>query len=111
MVGRAALLTGPWRVAITAGGQHRVLALRACFPDRHVPCLGPCGTAAHVNVDAEPDQSCLRTIGTERCRGDGASKDKGGRDRGRFGPGATTVPVRSSGLSRDPQRPGGGGGG
>src|SRR5438874_1304704 len=38
-------------------------------------------------------------------------KDRGGCDRGRFEPGAATVPFRSSRVPGDPQRPGCGGGG
>src|SRR5207245_3036245 len=38
-------------------------------------------------------------------------KDRGGCDRGRFEPGAATVPFRSSRVLGDPQRPGCGGGG
>src|SRR5207302_1639604 len=58
-----------------------------------------------------PNRSGFLTSGTERCGCGGDSKVKGGCDRGRFGPGAATVPFRSSRLFGDPQRPGGGGGG
>src|SRR5262245_62629374 len=64
-----------------------------------------------LTLTLEANRSVSDGAVTERCRGEDASGDKGGCDRGRFGPGAATVSIRSSGLSSDPQRPGGGGGG
>src|SRR4029453_16803275 len=71
-----------------------------------VPAMGG-RQRRHVSVDAR-----TKSVGLSdgAAQGGGDSKDGGGCDRGRFGPGATTVPLRSSRLLGDPQRPGGGGG-
>ena len=79
----------------------------AFLPDGFDPTLGPPRSPVASRRQSSTSFGPARTAGADML----ALTPRGGYDRGRFGPGAATVPFRSSGLSGDPQRPGGGGGG